>query len=208
MKVDILAFGAHPDDVELGCGGTLALSVSQGKKAGIIDLTQGEMGTRGTVALRYQEAEKAKSILKVSFRTNKKSEFNSIKKVASVGELSRLLLIIKSLSAKFDKNLTLIFDEVDSGLSGKIADNVSKKIYGLSKNNQIIAITHSAQVASKADSHWKIEKKIKNDDMQSYISLLDEQNRILEIASLISGSNVTEETKIVAQNLINHKNES
>jgi bacillithiol biosynthesis deacetylase BshB1 len=70
MKLDILAFGAHPDDVELGCGGTLALSVSQGKKAGIIDLTQGEMGTRGTVALRYQEAEKAKSILKVSFREN------------------------------------------------------------------------------------------------------------------------------------------
>ena len=147
-------------------------------------------------------------ILKVSFRTNKKSEFNSIKKVASGGELSRLLLIIKSISAKFDKNLTLIFDEVDSGLSGKIADNVSKKIYELSKSNQIIAITHSAQVASKADSHWKIEKKIKNDDMQSYISLLDKQSRILEIASLISGSNVTDETKIVAQNLINHKNES
>ena len=147
-------------------------------------------------------------ILKVSFRTNKKSEFNSIKKVASGGELSRLLLIIKSISAKFDKNLTLIFDEVDSGLSGKIADNVSKKIYELSKSNQIIAITHSAQVASKADSHWKIEKKIKNDDMQSYISLLDDQSRILEIASLISGSNVTDETKIVAQNLINHKNES
>jgi DNA repair protein RecN (Recombination protein N) len=147
-------------------------------------------------------------ILKVSFRTNKKNEFNSIKKVASGGELSRLLLIIKSISAKFDKNLTLIFDEVDSGLSGKIADNVSKKIYELSKSNQIIAITHSAQVASKADRHWKIEKKIKNDDMQSNISLLDDQSRILEIASLISGSNVTDETKIVAQNLINHKNES
>ena len=102
----------------------------------------------------------------------------------------------------------MIFDEVDSWLSGKIADNVSKKIYELSKSNQIIAITHSAQVASKADSHWKIEKKIKNDDMQSNISLLDEQSRILEIASLISGSNVTDETKIVAQNLINHKNES
>ncbi len=100
-------------------------------------------------------------ILKVSFRTNKKSEFNSIKKVASGGELSRLLLVIKSLSAKFDKNLTLIFDEVDSGLSGKIADNVSKKIYELSRSNQIIAITHSAQVASKADSHWKIEKRYK-----------------------------------------------
>ena len=173
-----------------------------------MNIEQGEILFEFLKAEEEMFTQEGYDILKVSFRTNKKSEFNSIKKVASGGELSRLLLIIKSISAKFDKNLTLIFDEVDSGLSGKIADNVSKKIYELSKSNQIIAITHSAQVASKADSHWKIEKKIKNDDMQSYISLLDEQSRILEIASLISGSNVTDETKIVAENLINHKNES
>ena len=173
-----------------------------------MNIEQGEILFEFFKAEEDMFAQEGYDILKVSFRTNKKSEFSSIKKVASGGELSRLLLVIKSLSAKFDKNLTLIFDEVDSGLSGKIADNVSKKIYDLSKNNQIIAITHSAQVASKADSHWKIEKIIKNDDMQSNISLLDDQSRILEIASLISGSNVTDETKIVAQNLINHKNES
>lgn len=173
-----------------------------------MNIEQGEILFEFLKAEEEMFTQEGYDILKVSFRTNKKSEFNSIKKVASGGELSRLLLIIKSISAKFDKNLTLVFDEVDSGLSGQIADNVSKKIYELSKSNQIIAITHSAQVASKADSHWKIEKKIKNDDMQSYISLLDEQSRILEIASLISGSNVTDETKIVAQNLINHKNES
>jgi DNA repair protein RecN (Recombination protein N) len=173
-----------------------------------MNIEQGEILFEFFKAEEDMFAQEGYDILKVSFRTNKKSEFSSIKKVASGGELSRLLLVIKSLSAKFDKNLTLIFDEVDSGLSGKIADNVSKKIYDLSKSNQIIAITHSAQVASKADSHWKIEKIIKNDDMQSNISLLDDQSRILEIASLISGSNVTDETKIVAQNLINHKNES
>lgn len=70
MTLDILAFGAHPDDVELGCGGTIALSVSQGKSAGIIDLTQGEMGTRGSVELRKEEAEKSKAILKVNIREN------------------------------------------------------------------------------------------------------------------------------------------
>ncbi|MDB3974406.1 hypothetical protein N9440_06450 [Alphaproteobacteria bacterium] len=173
-----------------------------------MNIEQGEILFEFLKAEEEMLTQEGYDILKVSFRTNKKSEFNSIKKVASGGELSRLLLIIKSISAKFDKNLTLIFDEVDSGLSGKIADNVSKKIYELSKSNQIIAITHSAQVASKADSHWKIEKKIKNDDMQSNISLLDDQSRILEIASLIGGSNVTDETKIVAENLINRKNES
>ena len=70
MKLDILAFGAHPDDVELGCGGTLAKAVSEGKKVGIIDLTQGEMATRGTPQLRARESQTAAEILGVYFREN------------------------------------------------------------------------------------------------------------------------------------------
>jgi len=70
MKVDILAFGAHPDDVELGCAATLAKEISFGKKVGIIDLTRGELGTRGSAELREAEAKKAAEILKVTFRIN------------------------------------------------------------------------------------------------------------------------------------------
>ena len=140
--------------------------------------------------------------LDVLFRTNKNSEFSSIKKVASGGELSRLLLIIKSLSANNDEDLTLIFDEVDSGLSGKIASNVSEKINDISKKNQVIAITHSPQVASKAHKHWKIEKIIKNDEMTSQIIELNEESRINEIASLISGNKITETAKKVASDLL------
>ncbi len=70
MKLDILAFGAHPDDVELGCGGTIAKEISLGKKVGIIDLTRGELGTRGTVEIRNQEAATAAKILGVSVREN------------------------------------------------------------------------------------------------------------------------------------------
>jgi len=140
--------------------------------------------------------------LEVKFRTNKKADFSSIKKVASGGELSRLLLIIKSLSADFDNDLILIFDEVDSGLSGKIASNVSEKIMKLSKNNQIIAITHSAQVASKADKHWKIFKEIKGENLESKLIELSDKDRILEIATLISGAKITEESKKVASNLL------
>lgn len=70
MKLDILAFGAHPDDVELGCGGTIAKAVAEGKKTGIVDLTQGEMSTRGTPQLRAQESRIAADILGVSFREN------------------------------------------------------------------------------------------------------------------------------------------
>ena len=68
MKLDILAFGAHPDDVELGCGGTLAKAVAYGKKVGIIDLTEGEMATRGTPNTRSKESIAASKILGVSFR--------------------------------------------------------------------------------------------------------------------------------------------
>ena len=140
--------------------------------------------------------------LEVKFRTNKKADFSSIKKVASGGELSRLLLIIKSLSADFDNDLILIFDEVDSGLSGKIASNVSEKIMKLSKNNQIIAITHSAQVASKADKHWKIFKELKGENLESKLIELSDKDRILEIATLISGAKITDESKKVASNLL------
>ena len=140
--------------------------------------------------------------LDVLFRTNKNSEFSSIKKVASGGELSRLLLIIKSLSANNDNNLTLIFDEVDSGLSGKIASNVSEKIHNISKKNQVIAITHSPQVASKAHKHWKIEKVIKNDEMISQIVELNDESRVNEIASLISGAKITDTAKKVASDLL------
>ncbi|PCH76804.1 MAG: bacillithiol biosynthesis deacetylase BshB1 [Flavobacteriaceae bacterium] len=70
MKLDILAFGAHPDDVEIGCSGTLAKEISLGKRVGIIDLTRGELGTRGSAAIRKEEAAKAAEILKVSVREN------------------------------------------------------------------------------------------------------------------------------------------
>ena len=70
MKLDVLAFGAHPDDVEMGCGGTIAKSTSAGKKVGIVDLTKGELGTNGTAEIRDKEASEASKILGVSFRTN------------------------------------------------------------------------------------------------------------------------------------------
>ncbi len=170
-----------------------------------VNIEQGEILFKFSEAIEDNYNSKGYDILDVLFRTNVKNEFNSIKKVASGGELSRLLLIIKSLSATYDKNLTIVFDEVDSGLSGRIATNVSDKILKLSKNNQIIAITHSAQVASRANKHWKIEKKLDKNDMESFITNLDENARIIEIATLISGSKITEESKKVARDLINEK---
>ncbi len=172
-----------------------------------MNIEQGEISFELEIVDESDYSKKGIDNLNVLFRTNKKNDFSSIKKVASGGELSRLLLIVKSLSASFDKDLTVVFDEVDSGLSGRIANNVATKIYELSKSNQIIAITHSAQVASKANQHWKIEKKIEKDDMQSQIYELDTDSRILELATLISGSKITEESKKVAIDLLGKTNE-
>ena len=140
--------------------------------------------------------------LDVLFRTSNKATFSSVKKVASGGELSRLLLIIKSISTQLTKDGIIIFDEVDSGLSGRVAENVANKILELSKKNQVISITHSAQVASKAQKHWKISKNLNNDFLESSISELNHQERIYEIASLISGNKITEEAKKVASDLM------
>ena len=172
------------------------------KQLPIVNIQQGELIFKFSEKIEKDYNSQGYDELDVLFRTNKKSEFSSIKKVASGGELSRLLLIIKSLSAKNDSNLTLIFDEVDSGLSGQIASNVSEKINNISKKNQVIAITHSPQVASKANKHWKIEKIIKNDEMTSQIVELNEESRINEIASLISGTKITETAKKVASDLL------
>ena len=142
--------------------------------------------------------------LDVLFRTSNKAQFSSVKKVASGGELSRLLLIIKSISTQLSDDGIIIFDEVDSGLSGRVAENVANKILELSKNNQVIAITHSAQVASKAEKHWKISKNLNKDSLESSIIELNIQERINEIASLISGNKITAEAKKVASDLM-HK---
>ena len=168
----------------------------------IVNIEQGEIVFKFSEKEEKDYNSQGYDELDVLFRTNINSEFSSIKKVASGGELSRLLLIIKSLSANNDSNLTLIFDEVDSGLSGKIASNVSEKINNISKKNQVIAITHSPQVASKAHKHWKIEKIIKNDEMTSQIVELNNESRINEIASLISGTKITETAKKVASDLL------
>ena len=87
-------------------------------------------------------------------------------------------------------------------MSGKIASNVSEKIKNISKKNQVIAITHSPQVASKANKHWKIQKIIKNNEMSSHIIELNGETRIDEIASLISGTKITETAKKVASDLL------
>ena len=110
-----------------------------------------------------------------------------LSKIASGGELSRMMLALKSIIAKGDKIPVLIFDEIDSGIGGKTAETVGQKLKNLSSSHQIICITHLAQIASFADRHLRIEKKIKKDRTIVEISQVEKDERTAEIARMLSG---------------------
>jgi len=117
--------------------------------------------------------------------------YQPVRKVASGGELSRLMLCIKSLVAESIDLATLIFDEIDTGISGEAAKQVGVILKGLAEKRQIICITHQAQIAGKASAHWFVFKEIKNDKIATGIRLLSTEERITTIAQMLSGEKPT-----------------
>ena len=181
----------------------LIISKAINKELPKVNIEQGEIKFDLKLKEENQFSKDGIDDIDVGFRTIQNSNFSSIKKVASGGELSRLLLIMKSFASKNDPDKTVIFDEVDSGLSGKVSGVVADKIVEISKYNQVLAITHSPQVAAKADKHWKIVKNIKNSNiMESSIIELNNEERINEIANIFSGSSISEASKEVAKDLL------
>lgn len=125
------------------------------------------------------------------FDANKSDRFEPLRKVASGGELSRLMLSIKSLVAQKLQLPTLIFDEIDTGISGEAARQVGMIMKTLSANHQLISITHQAQIAAKADAHYFVFKGIKKDKIVTSIRLLTNDERITTIAQMLSGEKPT-----------------
>jgi len=123
------------------------------------------------------------------FSANKGQSPLPMNKVASGGELSRLMLSIKSLIAVHTALPTIIFDEIDTGISGEIALKVGNIMERLSKNMQVIAITHLPQIASKGDTHFRVYKNEKDEITNTNITKLNEEERILELAKMLSGDN-------------------
>ncbi len=128
----------------------------------------------------------------VSF--NLGEDVNPLYKVASGGEMSRFMLAFKSILSDVDKIETLIFDEIDTGISGRAAQTVGEKLSAISKEKQIICITHLPQIASFADEHFCIEKNVENERTFTSIEKLDRNLKKNEIARLISGTIITEKT--------------
>jgi len=126
----------------------------------------------------------------------------SISKIASGGELSRIMLAIKSVLSTHDDIPTLIFDEIDAGVSGKTATKIGIKMKQVSKNRQVVCVTHLAQIAAYADSHLLIEKTENQTDTRTTVSVLDEEGRVNELARILGGSEITETTRENARELI------
>ncbi len=132
-----------------------------------------------------------KDVIKFLFSSNKGFEMKELSKIASGGELSRLMLAIKYVLATVTKLPTIIFDEIDSGISGEIAQKMGGILESLAKNLQVITITHLPQIASKGETHFMVSKGIKGNQTTSTIKYLEEDERILEIAKMLSGDNPT-----------------
>ncbi len=134
--------------------------------------------------------------------TNLGEDVKPLVKVASGGEISRVMLALKSVLAKTEALPVLIFDEIDSGISGRIARKVGKALEELSKSHQIIAITHLPQIAGNAQHHYAVNKKLIGGRVVSSINKLDDEQRVNEIAKLMSGEKITEASINGAKELI------
>jgi DNA repair protein RecN (Recombination protein N) len=144
-----------------------------------------------------------KDELQFLFSANKGTDFGLLKKVASGGEMSRIMLAVKAILAKYSKLPTLIFDEIDTGVSGEIAIRMGEIMKEMSTAMQIFAITHLPQIAAKGDSHFKVFKSTVDNDTQSELKLLSQEERIVEIAQMLSGANISNSALNHAKELLN-----
>ena len=137
--------------------------------------------------------------------THPGNPFKNIKKVASGGELSRIMLAIKALLSKYKKLPTIIFDEIDSGISGPISSKMAKIMQKMSRSMQVITITHLPQVAASGNHHFKVFKQKQNKTMQTHIKELKQEDRIEEIAKMLSGQELKESAIKHAKELLQFK---
>lgn len=155
-----------------------------------IKVEKGEMGTSGQDKVEFLVS------------TNPAEPLKALTSVASGGEMSRICLAIKTVLAGADEVGTLIFDEIDTGVSGKAAGKIASKLRTLGETGQVICITHLPQIASKAQSHYLIEKNFEGNTFSTDVKLLGDAERVLEVARIISGDDISESAKKAAEEMI------
>jgi DNA repair protein RecN (Recombination protein N) len=144
-----------------------------------------------------------KDSLEFLFSANKGTDFGMLKKVASGGEMSRIMLAVKSILSQYSKLPTIIFDEIDTGVSGEIANRMGEIMRVMSKTMQVFAITHLPQIAAKGANHFKVFKTVLGENTVSELKLLNNDERINEIAEMLSGKNISDSAINHAKALLN-----
>jgi DNA repair protein RecN (Recombination protein N) len=156
--------------------------------------------------IRHEEVEmNTRGIDKIEFliSVNPGEEPKPVSKIASGGELSRMMLAIKTVLSRADFVQTLIFDEIDTGISGSAADRVGKKLHQLSADSQVLCVTHQAQIAAFADNHLFISKSVHDERTFTQVDSLDEQGRVRELARIVGGEQITDSALNHAKQLLN-----
>ena len=144
-----------------------------------------------------------KDVLQFLFSANKGGQYGELKKVASGGELSRVMLAIKKILSENSQLPTIIFDEIDSGVSGEISNKMAHIMSQMSQKMQVITITHLPQIADKGNQHYKVFKEEVNNITTTNLKQLSEDERIVEIAEMLSGKNISDSALTHARELLN-----
>ena len=196
-QLDVLALVIHEKR-------TKAVPVLSDKLISIL-ATLGMPNVRFTIEIKAADNyyQNGKDEIQFLFSANKGTDFGLLKKVASGGEMSRIMLAVKAILAQYSKLPTLIFDEIDTGVSGEIAIRMGEIMKEMSQTMQIFAITHLPQIAAKGNAHFKVFKSTVGEDTQSELQLLNEEERVLEIAQMLSGAVVSDSALNHAKSLLN-----
>ena len=144
-----------------------------------------------------------KDELEFLISTNKGSSFDSLKKIASGGEMSRIMLAVKSILCNYSNLPTIIFDEIDTGVSGEVSNRIATVMSAMSKRMQVIAITHLPQIAAKGTHHFKVYKEEINNRTVTNIKLLSKPERVSELAEMLSGKEIIDSAIVHAKQLLN-----
>ena len=132
-----------------------------------------------------------KDIMTFKISADKGRTFESLKKVASGGEMSRIMLAVKTILSKYTKLPAIVFDEIDTGVSGEVSKKIAELMIEMSANMQVISITHLPQIAAKGNHHYKVFKEEKNNTIHSNIKLLNDKERIDELAEMLGGKSIS-----------------
>ncbi|MDY8138264.1 DNA repair protein RecN [Aquimarina sp. 2201CG5-10] len=157
---------------------------------------------KASLQLQEKYLPNGKEILEFLFSANKGGAFGELKKVASGGELSRIMIAIKAILSRYAQLPTIIFDEIDTGVSGEVAHKMADLMMNMSKNLQVFSITHLPQIAANGQSQYKVFKEDVQNTTVTRLKLLDENERVREIAEMIGGKNISDSALVHARSLL------